>query len=59
MLRTGQDYLAAIRDGRRIYVGSELVRDVTTHPAFRNTARSFAGIYDRKRAAENVDAHEL
>jgi aromatic ring hydroxylase len=29
MLRTGKDYLAAIQDGRMIYIGSELVRDVT------------------------------
>src|SRR5712672_902235 len=51
MLLTGQDYLESIRDGRRVYVGGELVDDVTTHPAFRNAARSFAMIYDRKRAA--------
>lgn len=56
MLRTGQDYLSAIRDGRKIYIGSELVRDVTRHPAFRNSARSFADVYDRKRAPENVEA---
>jgi 4-hydroxyphenylacetate 3-monooxygenase len=56
MLRTGHDYLAAIRDGRKIYIGSELVRDVTTHPAFRNSARSFADIYDRKRLSENIEA---
>jgi 4-hydroxyphenylacetate 3-monooxygenase len=56
MLRTGADYLAAIRDGRRVYVGGDLVTDVTTHPAFRNTARSFADIYDRKRSAEHIEA---
>src|SRR5215472_6886816 len=56
MLRTGNDYLAAIRDSRRIYIGSELVRDVTTHPAFRNSARSFGDIYDRKRSSEHVEA---
>jgi 4-hydroxyphenylacetate 3-monooxygenase len=56
MLRPGKDYFAAIRDGRCIYVGNELVRDVTSHPAFRNSARSFADIYDRKRSAEHVDA---
>ena len=53
MLLTGDEYLQSIRDGRRVYVGSELVGDVTAHPAFRNAARSFAMIYDRKRAAEN------
>ena len=56
MLRTGDDYLSAIRDGRRVYIGSELVGDVTAHPAFRNSARSFAEIYDRKRLSENIDA---
>lgn len=55
MLRSGADYLASLRDGRRIHLGSEVVRDVTTHPAFRNTARSFASIYDRKREADNLD----
>ena len=53
MLLTGQEYLESIRDGRRVYVGSERVDDVTTHPAFRNAARSFAMVYDRKRATEN------
>ena len=53
MLLTGDEYLESIRDGRRVYVGSERVDDVTTHPAFRNAARSFAMIYDRKRAPEN------
>ena len=56
MLRTGNDYLAAIRDGRKIYVGNELVRDVTVHPAFRNSARSFGELYDRKRSSEHRDA---
>jgi 4-hydroxyphenylacetate 3-monooxygenase len=55
MLMTGKEYLDSIRDGRRVYVGGELVEDVTAHPAFRNAARSFAMIYDRKRAPENRD----
>ena len=56
MLRAGNDYLASLRDGRKIYVGNELVRDVTTHQAFRNSARSFAELYDRKRSPEHQDA---
>jgi 4-hydroxyphenylacetate 3-monooxygenase len=56
MLRTGSDYLEALRDGRRVYIGSELVRDVTSHSAFRNTAGSFGAVYDRKRSPEHVDA---
>ena len=46
MLRTGQDYLASLRDGRRIYIGGELITDVTTHPAFRRAARTVAGLFD-------------
>jgi 4-hydroxyphenylacetate 3-monooxygenase len=55
MLMTGKEYLGSIRDGRRVYIGGELVEDVTAHPAFRNAAQSFAMIYDRKREPENRD----
>lgn len=49
MLKTGAEHLEQLRDGRTVYVGAEKVDDVTTHPAFRNAARSIAGIYDMKR----------
>ena len=55
MLKTGEEYLASLRDGRRVYIGGELVDDVTQHPAFRNAATSFAMLYDRKAAPENRD----
>ncbi|HME31088.1 MAG TPA: 4-hydroxyphenylacetate 3-hydroxylase N-terminal domain-containing protein [Pseudolabrys sp.] len=55
MLMTSKEYLDSIRDGRRVYIGGEVVEDVTAHPAFRNAARSFAMIYDRKRDPENRD----
>ena len=57
MLKTGQEYLEGLRDGRKVYIGSELVDDVTTHPAFRNAAQSFARIYDNKRAPEKTSGH--
>ena len=38
MLMTGKEYLGSIRDGRRAYIGGELVEDITAHPAFRNAA---------------------
>jgi len=50
MLKSGNEHLASLRDGRVVYIGSERVDDVTTHPAFRNAARSIAAIYDLKRA---------
>ncbi|MBU6472718.1 MAG: Pyoverdin chromophore biosynthetic protein pvcC, partial [Alphaproteobacteria bacterium] len=43
---TGSEYLESLRDGREIYVYGERVEDVTTHPAFRNSAASIARIYD-------------
>ena len=43
---TGAEYLASLRDGREIYIYGERVADVTQHPAFRNTARSIARLYD-------------
>jgi 4-hydroxyphenylacetate 3-monooxygenase len=56
MLKTGAQHLASLRDGRTVYIGSERVSDVTTHPAFRNAAHSMAAIYDMKAAPENRDA---
>jgi 4-hydroxyphenylacetate 3-monooxygenase len=43
---TGAEYLESIRDGREIWIYGERVKDVTTHPAFRNTARMIARLYD-------------
>ena len=43
---TGAEYLASLDDGREVYIYGERVNDVTTHPAFRNTARSIARLYD-------------
>ena len=44
--QTGEEYLASLRDGRTVYIYGERVADVTTHPAFRNTARMVARLYD-------------
>lgn len=43
---TGAQYLESLRDGREVYIYGERVADVTTHPAFRNSARSVARLYD-------------
>ena len=50
MLKTGSEHLKSLRDGRVVYIGSEKVDDVTTHPGFRNAARTVAAIYDMKAA---------
>ncbi len=49
---TGEEYLESLRDGREVYIYGERVEDVTTHPAFRNSARSLAGLYDAIHAPE-------
>ena len=48
MLKNGQDFVEGLRDGRVVYIGGERVDDVTTHPAFRNAARSYARVYDAR-----------
>ena len=46
MLRTGQQYRDSIRDGRRIWINGERVKDVTVHPQFRPLVDIRARIYD-------------
>ena len=48
MLRSGKEHLESLRDGRRIFIGSERVDDATSHAAFRNAARTVASLYDMK-----------
>jgi len=43
---TGAEFLESLRDERQVYVYGERVCDVTTHPAFRNAARTIARLYD-------------
>ena len=42
----GARYLASLRDAREVYIYGERVPDVTVHPAFRNSCRSIARLYD-------------
>jgi 4-hydroxyphenylacetate 3-monooxygenase len=43
---TSKEYLDSLRDGREIWIYGERVKDVTKHPAFRNTVRMNARLYD-------------
>ncbi len=45
--QTGAEYLDSLRDDREVYIYGERVKDVTTHPAFRNTARMVARLLRR------------
>lgn len=56
MLKTGNEYLEGLRDGRVVYIGKERVKDVTVHPAYRNAARTIASFYDLKASPDLRDA---
>ncbi|WFU43354.1 4-hydroxyphenylacetate 3-hydroxylase family protein [Bradyrhizobium sp. CB82] len=45
-LMTGASFLDSLRDDRSVFIYGEPVRDVTSHHAFRNAARSLAHLYD-------------
>jgi 4-hydroxyphenylacetate 3-monooxygenase len=52
---TGAEFLESLRDGREVYIYGGQVKDVTTHPAFRNSAASVALLYDALHAKETKD----
>ena len=43
---TGAEYIQSLRDGRAVYLDGERIGDVTVHPAYRNSVRSMARLYD-------------
>nr|WP_311202548.1 4-hydroxyphenylacetate 3-hydroxylase N-terminal domain-containing protein [Peribacillus sp. BBB004] len=45
-MMNGKEYLESLRDGRTVFLNGDKVDDVTTHPAYRNSARSIAQLYD-------------
>ena len=53
---TGADYLGSLDDGREIWFDGEKVRNVTTHPAFANAARTIAGLYDALHSPDTAPA---
>jgi 4-hydroxyphenylacetate 3-hydroxylase N terminal len=53
--QTGAEYLESLRDGREVYIYGERVADVTAHPAFRNTARMAARLFDALHDPERAD----
>ena len=46
MLRTGQQYLNALNDGRAVWVGNQKIDNVATHPASRDYAARTAEFFD-------------
>ncbi len=52
-VRTGEQFLEGVRDGREVWLEGERVADVTTHPKTARMAKTLAGIYDLQHALEN------
>ena len=52
---TGAEFLESLRDGREIYIYGERVKDVTTHPAYRNAVASAGLLYDYQSRPENLE----
>ena len=55
-LMSSSEYLASLRDARDVYLYGERVKDVTTDPGFRNSARSIARLYDALHRPESREA---
>ncbi|HEY1710556.1 MAG TPA: 4-hydroxyphenylacetate 3-hydroxylase N-terminal domain-containing protein, partial [Rhizomicrobium sp.] len=53
--QTGAEYLDSLRDDRTVYIYGERVKDVTTHPAFRNTSRMVARLFDALHDPKHAD----
>jgi 4-hydroxyphenylacetate 3-monooxygenase len=55
MIRTGNQYRDSIRDGRRVWINGERVKDVTAHPMFKPIVDIRARIYDMAHDAQYRD----
>ena len=54
-VRTGEQFLEGLRDGREVWLEGERVADVTTHPKTARMAKTLARIYDLQHSPENHD----
>jgi 4-hydroxyphenylacetate 3-monooxygenase len=55
MPMTGDEYIKSLQDDREVWIYGERVKDVTTHPAFRNSIRMAARLYDAMHKPELQD----
>jgi 4-hydroxyphenylacetate 3-monooxygenase len=55
MVKDGKKHLDSLRDGRLLFIDGKRVDDPTTHPAFRNTIQTAAGLFDYQADPANID----
>ena len=53
MIKNGAQHTESLRDGREIFLDGQLVKDATTHHAYRGAVASVAKMFDYHSAAEN------
>ena len=58
-IRTGADYIRALRDGREVWHAGRRIPDVTAHPGFTGTIKTLADLYDKQHAPECRDIMTL
>jgi len=54
-IKTGADYIKALRDGREVWHAGRRIEDVTTHPGFSGTIKTLADLYDMQHTPEYRD----
>lgn len=54
-IRTGAQYVNALRDGREVWHAGRRIADVTAHPGFTGTIKTLADIYDKQHDPEYRD----
>jgi aromatic ring hydroxylase len=51
--RTGKHYVAALRDGRRVFQAGRRIDDVPSHPGFAGTVKTLSRLYDMQHSPEH------
>ena len=55
MMKTGEQHIASLRDGRHVMIGGQRVDDATRHPAFARSVASVGRLFDYACATENSE----
>jgi 4-hydroxyphenylacetate 3-monooxygenase len=55
MIKTGQQHIESLRDGRQVFINGGLAGDVTEHLAFKNSVASVGELYDFQSRPDNKE----
>ncbi|HZT06378.1 MAG TPA: 4-hydroxyphenylacetate 3-hydroxylase N-terminal domain-containing protein [Chloroflexota bacterium] len=53
-VRSGHDFIEALRDGRRVWNAGRRIEDVPSHPGFEGVVSTLAGLYDLQHTADHA-----